>query len=272
MLVGIFHQRRWVNKVGIYAGYQVFGNEAAPSGRAKVELKDFQNLISGCGDYFVLHFWREHATGDDHCIVVCGGEDNLNIGFHADWLGGNLGFYQVPIDHQIEIGGGPNHERGSREYKSFTWYIHDKTANKYITETRDTPTTWTFKCVDVALEMEDLHVPNGKRKAMTKLVVLDKDLEPIHLPHTFGWVEWSNPNGCNCHEEIYTHNGYEVECWQWKTFEGVDAFSYWIQRKSGSIVLGDVTYLVMAYFQEIDLGFTPTLDNFIEIVRLYGIS
>jgi len=269
MSVGICLPRTRRSRVGIYAGYQAFGTKDAACGRAKAELKDFQNILANCGEYFVMHFWRENNEGDDHCIVVFQNEGDAIIGFYADWLGGYLDWYFLPIDHQIEIGGGPNHEKGSREYNSFTWYIHDKTTNEYIKETKDTPATWTIKNVDVALEMEDVYVPNGLRKAMTKLVVLDENLNPMHLPHIFRWHEWTNPNGCNCHEEIYTHNGYEVECRAWKTFEGDDPFLYWIQRKDRSVVLGDVTYLVMAYHREIDLGFTPTLDNLIDVARLY---
>ena len=103
---------------------------------------------------------------------------------------------------------------------------------------------------------------------MVKCVVLDKNLNPVHLPPIFKFKQYKMPKGCNCHEEIYAHNGYEVGCLQWKTCEG-DAFSYWMQIKGGNITLGDVTYLVMAYFQEIALGFTPTLDNLIDVVRYY---
>ena len=255
----------------IYAGYQVFGTKDVPCGRAKAELNLFQNMQPQCTDHFVLHFWRENATGDDHCIVVYEWKGELNIGFYADWLGGYLKFHLVPKDHQIEIGGGPNHEKGSREYNSFTWYIHDKTTNEYIEETKETPATWTFKAVDAALELYEDQKPNGLRRSMTKFVALDKDLKPAFLPPLFEWYEWPIPNGCNHHDEIYSGDGYEVECGQWKNIEGTDPFLSWMQMKGGGegITFDDVIAIVESYLDRRDLGFNPTLNNLIDVVRYY---
>ena len=270
--------------VEIYVGYQVFGNKSTPCGRAKAELKDFQNLMDDSNDYFVLHFWRADRAVvgdryvDDHCITVTRVGRSLAIWFHAYWLGGYFNHYTVPIDHQIEIGGGPNHERGSREYNSFTWYIHDKTTNEYIKETKDTPATWRFEAVDAALEMGDIFVPNGLKKAMTKLVALDENLKPVHLPRIFKWREWSIPNGCNGHKEIYSHDGYEVECWAWKTKGDqrsytVDvqesSFIGWMKNKGEGITFDDIIDIVQGYKGKKDLGFKPTLDNLIDVVQLY---
>ena len=255
----------------VFGGYQGFGGvgyKDARCGRAKAELKDFQNMLCNKGNFFVMHFWRENNKTDDHCIAVYERDSELNIAFYAHWLGGHINVYVVPIDHQIEIGGGPNHELGSREYNSFRWYIHDKTTNEYIEEVKDTPATWTFRAVDVALEMKEGTVPNGLRKAMTKLVALDENLEPVHLPPIFWFGDKVNPDGCNCHEEIYSHDGYEVECWQWTTL-AIDEFLYWFRIPSKNIMLYHVMVIVQAYKGEKDIGFKPTLDNLIDVVRCY---
>lgn len=250
----------------IYAGYQTFGTKDAPCGRAKAELKDFRNMLRGGNDYFVLHFFREGRTRDDHGIAVYRKDEELNIAFFADWLD-DIPFdvYIIPIDHQIEIGGGPNHELGSREYNSFTWYIHDKTRNEYIEVTKDTPATWTIWNIDVALEMKENAEPKRSRKAMAKIVALDKNLEPMHLPSVFRWLELPIPDGYNHHDEIYSHDGYEVECGQWQSI----SFLYWFRLRSKRIKFGNVIAIVLAYKGKKDIGFDPTLDNLIDVVRCY---
>ena len=266
MSVGICLHPIGVSRVAkIYASYQEFGTPYFPCGRVKAELKDFRNMLRGGNDYFVMHFWRDNRMVDDHCISVWRKDKELEIAFYADWLGGYIDSYIVPIDHQIEIGGGPNHERGSRDYNSLTWYIHDKTTNEYIEETRDTPAMWTYRNVDVTLEMVRLAEPKRARKAMAKIVALDKNLEPMHLPSVFAWGEWLIPDGYNHHNEIYSHDGYEVECGQWKSI----SFLYWFRLRSKCIRLGHVIAIVRAYKGKKDIGFKPTLDNLIDVVRSY---
>ena len=100
---------------------------------------------------------------------------------------------------------------------------------------------------------------------MAKIVALDKNLDPMHLPSVFRWFELPIPDGCNHHDEIYSHDGYEVECGQWKSI----SFLYWIQLRRECIKSGHVVAIVQAYKGEKDIGFKPTLDNLIDVVRLY---
>jgi hypothetical protein len=176
-------------------------------------------MMPNCGDYFVMHSWREGNILDDHCIVVWEWNGKISVHFFANWvpMNGYFAGIDFPMDHEIWIGVRPNHQLGSREYTSFTWWVWDKTTDEYREETRNTPETWISKSMDVTLEMVDQNTPNGLKRSMSELICLDQNNNDVYLPDVFGWCEWPHPTITNHREEIYTENGYEAECIQWKT-------------------------------------------------------